>query len=90
MARLNEANTRLAKEIISRYPRPRSATIPLLHMAQEQDGFVTNEAMQHIGELAAHDSQWAAALMRAAAAGVPGPRPSTSTRCRNTLRLRSR
>lgn len=51
MARLNEANTRLAKDIISRYPRARSATIPLLHLAQEQDGYVTNEAMQHIGEL---------------------------------------
>ena len=51
MARLNEANSRLAKEIISRYPRARSATIPLLHLAQEQDGYLTNEAMQHIGEL---------------------------------------
>jgi NADH-quinone oxidoreductase subunit E len=51
MARLNEANSRLAKEIIGRYPRARSATIPLLHLAQEQDGYLTNEAMQHIGEL---------------------------------------
>jgi NADH-quinone oxidoreductase subunit E len=30
---------------------PRSATIPLLHLAQQQDGYVTNEAMIHIGEL---------------------------------------
>lgn len=51
MARLTEENIRLAREIISRYPKPRSATIPLLHLAQEQDGFVTNEAMEHIGEL---------------------------------------
>jgi NADH-quinone oxidoreductase subunit E len=51
MARLSEDNVRLAKEIIARYPRPRSATIPLLHLAQEQDGYVTNEAMVHIGEL---------------------------------------
>jgi len=51
MARLTEDNVRLAKEIISRYPRPRSAMIPLLHLAQEQDGYVTNEAMVHIGEL---------------------------------------
>ena len=34
MARLTEENVRLAQEIISRYPRPRSATIPLLHLAQ--------------------------------------------------------
>jgi NADH-quinone oxidoreductase subunit E len=51
MARLTEENVRLAKEIIARYPRSRSATIPLLHLAQEQDGYVTNEAMVHIGEL---------------------------------------
>ncbi len=51
MARLSEENVRLAKEIIARYPRSRSATIPLLHLAQEQDGYVTNEAMVHIGEL---------------------------------------
>jgi len=51
MARLSEENVRLAREIIGRYPKPRSATIPLLHLAQEQDGYVTNEAMAHIGEL---------------------------------------
>lgn len=51
MARLTEENVRLAREIIGRYPKPRSATIPLLHLAQEQDGYVTNEAMAHIGDL---------------------------------------
>jgi NADH-quinone oxidoreductase subunit E len=51
MARLNEANVALAQEIIVRYPRPKSALIPLLHLAQEQDGWVTDEAMAHIGEL---------------------------------------
>ena len=29
----------------------KSALIPLLHLAQEQDGYVTNDAMAHIGEL---------------------------------------
>jgi NADH-quinone oxidoreductase subunit E len=51
MARLNDANVALAKEIIGRYPKARSATIPLLHLAQEQDGYITNDAMAHIGEL---------------------------------------
>lgn len=51
MSRLSEDNVRVALEIIGRYPKPRSATIPLLHLAQQQDGYVTNEAMQHIGEL---------------------------------------
>ena len=51
MARLNERNVILAKEIIGRYPRPRSATIPLLHLAQEQDGYVADDAIRHISEL---------------------------------------
>jgi NADH-quinone oxidoreductase subunit E len=51
MARLNEANVVYAKEIIGRYPKARSATIPLLHLAQQQDGHLTNEAIKHIGEL---------------------------------------
>ncbi len=51
MSRLNDANVTLAREIMARFPRPKSAMIPLLHLAQEQDGYVTNEAMAHIGEL---------------------------------------
>ena len=51
MSRLNEANVILAKEIIGRYPKPRSATIPLLHLCQQQDGYVTNEAIAHVAEL---------------------------------------
>ncbi len=51
MARLTEPNLRTALEIIGRYPRPKSALIPLLHLAQEQDGYVAEDAMEHIGEL---------------------------------------
>jgi NADH-quinone oxidoreductase subunit E len=51
MARLSEANLKVATEIISRYPRPKSALIPLLHLAQEQDGYVADDAMEHIAEL---------------------------------------
>ncbi len=51
MPRLSAENTILAKEIIGRYPLPKSALIPLLHLAQEQDGYVTDEAMEHIAEL---------------------------------------
>src|SRR3954453_20410547 len=53
MARLNATNVELAREIIARYPRSRSALIPLLHVAQEQDGWVTEDAMDHIAELLA-------------------------------------
>jgi NADH-quinone oxidoreductase subunit E len=51
MARLSADNLTIAREIIGRYPRPKSALIPLLHLAQEQDGHVTDEAMAHLAEL---------------------------------------
>ncbi|HSL56381.1 MAG TPA: NAD(P)H-dependent oxidoreductase subunit E [Acidimicrobiales bacterium] len=51
MARLSDANVVRAREIIARYPRPKSALIPLVHIAQEQDGWVTDDAMRHIAEL---------------------------------------
>jgi NADH-quinone oxidoreductase subunit E len=53
MARLTRENLETAHEIIGRYPRSRSALIPLLHLAQEQDGWVTEDAMEHIAELLA-------------------------------------
>lgn len=51
MSRLNESNVIVAKEIIGRFPRPKSALIPLLHLAQEQDGYLTQDVMAHIAEL---------------------------------------
>jgi NADH-quinone oxidoreductase subunit E len=51
MARFTAENEALAREIISRYPVLKSATIPLCHLAQEQDGHLTEDAMQHIAEL---------------------------------------
>jgi NADH-quinone oxidoreductase subunit E len=51
MARLSPENVELAQQIIARYPRAKSATIPLCHLAQEQDGYLTDDAMAHIAEL---------------------------------------
>jgi len=51
MPRFSAENTILAREIIARYPHPKSALIPLLHLAQEQDGYVSDDAMVHIAEL---------------------------------------
>jgi len=51
MARLSEKSLRIAHEIIGRYPVKKSALIPLLHLAQEQDGYVTDDAMEHLAEL---------------------------------------
>jgi NADH-quinone oxidoreductase subunit E len=51
VSRLTPENETLAREILGRYPRPKSALIPLLHLAQEQDGWVAEDAMEHIAEL---------------------------------------
>ena len=51
MARFTPENEQLARDIIARYPRSKSATIPLCHLAQEQDGFLSDDAMSHIAEL---------------------------------------
>jgi NADH-quinone oxidoreductase subunit E len=40
-----------ARRLIALYPEPRSALIPLCHLAQEQDGWLTPEAMVDIGSL---------------------------------------
>ncbi len=51
MARLTPDNLLLARKIIARFPKPRSATIMLCHLAQEQDGYLSEEAMAQIAEL---------------------------------------
>src|SRR3954451_24766607 len=51
MARFTAENEELAREIIGRYPVPKSATIPLCHLAQEQDGYLTDDAIEHIADL---------------------------------------
>jgi NADH-quinone oxidoreductase subunit E len=51
MSRFTADNEVLAREILSRYPVPKSALIPLCHLAQEQDGYLADDAMEHIAEL---------------------------------------
>jgi NADH-quinone oxidoreductase subunit E len=36
--------------IIARYPRPRSAIMPLLHFVQSRDGFITKDGIQVVAE----------------------------------------
>jgi NADH-quinone oxidoreductase E subunit len=40
-----------AKALVALYPEPRSALIPLCHLAQEQDGWLRPEAMSEIADL---------------------------------------
>jgi NADH-quinone oxidoreductase subunit E len=37
-------------EILARYPTRRAATIPLLHLCQDQDGYVSEEAMVFVAD----------------------------------------
>jgi NADH-quinone oxidoreductase subunit E len=47
----NPSNLAKAHEIVAQYPRPKSAILPLAHLAQDQDGWLTVEAMAEIAEL---------------------------------------
>ena len=51
MTFFTEANRVRAKEIVARYPRPKSAILPLAHLAQDQDGWLSPAAMDEIAEL---------------------------------------
>ena len=51
MSRFTDHNVIVAKEIISRYPKQKSALIPLVHLSQEQNGYVTEDGMRHVAEL---------------------------------------
>lgn len=49
----NRANAAWAKQTIKKYPKGReaSAVIPLLMRAQEQDGWVTRSAIEHVADM---------------------------------------
>jgi NADH:ubiquinone oxidoreductase subunit E len=46
-----DADRRRARQIIERYPHHKSALLPLLHLAQDRDGWVTSDAMKEIASL---------------------------------------
>jgi NADH-quinone oxidoreductase subunit E len=49
----DDANLTKAREIVARYPRAKSAILPLAHLAQDQNGWLSQEAMEQIAELTA-------------------------------------
>ncbi len=51
MARLTKDNEARARHTMSLYPQVRSALIPMLHLVQEQDGYLTRDGMVHVAEL---------------------------------------
>ncbi len=50
MSNLNEETRQEMREIIARYPVPRSALLPMLHLVQSYDGYVTPEAIEICAE----------------------------------------
>ena len=48
---LSDGDRRRAKDIVARYPHAKSALLPLLHLAQDRNGWVTPAAMEDIAEL---------------------------------------
>ena len=51
MSRLTKDNEARARQTIALYPQARSAMLPLLHLVQEQNGYLTKEGMAHVAEL---------------------------------------
>ena len=47
----SDSNLARAREIVARYPRPKSAILPLAHLAQDQNAWLSPEAMNEIAEL---------------------------------------
>ena len=52
----NATNLARAHEIVAQYPRPKSAILPLAHLAQDQHGWLPPEAIQQIGQLVGRTS----------------------------------
>jgi NADH-quinone oxidoreductase E subunit len=47
---LNDTNTKRLDTIISRYPHKQAALLPALYIAQEQEGYITQEMMKFIAD----------------------------------------
>ncbi|MBW3557075.1 MAG: NADH-quinone oxidoreductase subunit NuoE [Actinobacteria bacterium] len=51
MAGLSKENLERARQTIALYPQARSAMLPLLHIVQEQEGYLTEEGMAQVADL---------------------------------------
>ena len=78
-------------QILAKYPpeHKRSAVMPLLYLAQRDDGYITKEAMQDIADLldmSLTDVGGASGLLHAVS--TTSRRASTACRCAPTCRAR--
>jgi NADH-quinone oxidoreductase subunit E len=51
MTHFNAEIKKRADQLLSLYPRRRSAMLPLLHLAQEQDGYLSEAGIEEVAEL---------------------------------------
>ncbi len=51
MPHLSEDVISRARALVALYPKPRSALIPICHLAQEQDGWLRPEAIEEIADI---------------------------------------
>jgi NADH-quinone oxidoreductase E subunit len=51
VARLTHDNLLRARSLVALYPQKRSALVPILHVLQEQDGYLTPDGIEHVAEL---------------------------------------
>ncbi|EQD42485.1 NADH-quinone oxidoreductase, E subunit, partial [mine drainage metagenome] len=51
MSHLRTELRQRAEELVGLYPLRRSAMLPLLHLVQEQDGYLTPEGIAEVAEL---------------------------------------
>ncbi|HVO11701.1 MAG TPA: NADH-quinone oxidoreductase subunit NuoF [Vicinamibacteria bacterium] len=49
--RLTPENQRTFESLLQRYPVKRSALLPLLHLVQDQEGWLSREAIEHVASL---------------------------------------
>lgn len=48
---LTQENLQKAQELFKRYPQKKAALLPILWIAQEQEGWISQDMMKHIGDL---------------------------------------
>jgi NADH-quinone oxidoreductase subunit E len=48
---LSETTREQARELMARYPKPRSALLPMLHLVQAEEGYVTSEGIGMCADL---------------------------------------
>jgi NADH-quinone oxidoreductase subunit E len=51
VARLIPDNEQRARDLIALYPYSRSALLPMLHVLQEQEGYLPEDGMEHVADL---------------------------------------